>query len=203
VRRPLVPWLVAATPEVFVFTLELAKEDFKFSSAHFTLFDAECGELLHGHNYQVAVRASGRRLDDLELLLDIAPLKERIRELCADLDSRTLLPAQSPHLRFTVAAGEIEVRFQSRRYLFPEADTRVLPLRNISVESLARFLWQRLVASLDTLADVTRLEGLGVAVQETAGQRCWFESPLQRAPAGKRRRVSGVDASARRKERRA
>lgn len=185
-----------------MFTLELSKEDFKFSSAHFTLFDAECGELLHGHNYQVAVRVVGRQLDDLELLLDIASFKERIRRLCADLDSRTLLPARSPHLRLLVADGEVEVRFQSRRYLFPEGDIRQLPLRNISVESLARYLWGCLAGSLEggDAPAARRLESLGVAVQETAGQRCWYDQELAPAAGGNSGGGPRVDASARRVE---
>ena len=189
----------AVAPRSPVFTLELAKEDFKFSSAHFTLFDAACGELLHGHNYQVAVRATGRELDDLELLLDLAALKERIRELCADLDSRTLLPAKSPHLRFLTRPGEIEVRFQSRRYLFPDADCRMLPLRNVSVESLARLLWGRLAEALDP-GVARRVETLGVAVEETAGQRCWFDAQLAAAPGGKRQARRRVDAGTGSKE---
>lgn len=164
--------------EIALFTLELAKEDFKFSSAHFTLFDAASGELLHGHNYQVAVRVIGTELDDLELLVDLAALKERIRELCGELDSHTLLPARSPHLRVATAGGEVEVRFQSRRYVFPEADIRLLPLRNISVESLARFLWELLVERLGAVAGKP-LERLEVSVQETSGQRCWFGGSLR------------------------
>ena len=37
------------------FTVRLAKQDFKFSAAHFTLFPDGTAELLHGHNFQVAV----------------------------------------------------------------------------------------------------------------------------------------------------
>jgi 6-pyruvoyltetrahydropterin/6-carboxytetrahydropterin synthase len=191
--------VVRTSTEHGVFTLELAKEDFKFSSAHFTLLDVDCGELLHGHNYQVTVRASGHDLDELELLLDLASLKERIRELCSDLDSRTLLPAHSPHLRLVVAGAEVEVRFQSRRYLFPEADIRLLPLRNVSIESLARFLWEQLVERLDT-ATTRRLECLGVAVEETAGQRCWYEARLSDTGPGKSRARQSVSGRARPQE---
>lgn len=183
-----------------MFTLELAKEDFKFSAAHFTLFGAESGELLHGHNYQVSVRLLGRDLDDLELLVDLGFLKERIREICAGLDSRTLLPERSPHLKLRSSSGELEVRFQSRRYVFPEADTLLLPLRNISVESLARFLWQELAASLSA-GDARRLTSLGLSVQETAGQRCWFEAPLAESTGRGNRRVRArVDGIARGEE---
>ena len=36
-------------------TLLLQKQNFKFSSAHFLIFDKHRAERLHGHNYQVKV----------------------------------------------------------------------------------------------------------------------------------------------------
>jgi len=36
-------------------TLHLYKQNFKFSSAHFLIFDENTAEKLHGHNYQVRV----------------------------------------------------------------------------------------------------------------------------------------------------
>ena len=46
------------------YVLRLAKEDFKFSAAHFTLFGPDEAELLHGHNYQVEVEMVGYALDE-------------------------------------------------------------------------------------------------------------------------------------------
>ena len=51
-------------------TLALAKEDFKFSVAHFTLFGPERAETLHGHNYRVAIELTGPALDAAGLLVD-------------------------------------------------------------------------------------------------------------------------------------
>ena len=46
------------------FRIVLAKEDFKFSAAHFTLFPGGRAELLHGHNYRVRVELAGSELDE-------------------------------------------------------------------------------------------------------------------------------------------
>ena len=40
------------------FSIRLAKEDFKFSVAHFTIFGPGHAEPLHGHNYNVAATRS-------------------------------------------------------------------------------------------------------------------------------------------------
>nr|HPI41863.1 6-carboxytetrahydropterin synthase [Pseudobdellovibrionaceae bacterium] len=36
-----------------IFSLKLSKDEFKFSSAHFLIFNDHQAERLHGHNYQV------------------------------------------------------------------------------------------------------------------------------------------------------
>jgi 6-pyruvoyltetrahydropterin/6-carboxytetrahydropterin synthase len=156
------------------YRLVLAKEDFKFSSAHFTLFSAERAELFHGHNYRVTLELSGTTLDDWGLLADLEAVKEAVRRLCRKLDSRTLLPAQGPGLSWSREGGAVEVRFGSRRYLFPEDDVLVLPLANTSIELLARFFWDELAEHLRG----SRIDSLAVSVEETAGQRCFYEAPL-------------------------
>ena len=157
------------------YTLVLAKEDFKFSSAHFTLFSAETAEHLHGHNYQVQVEIVGRELDEEGLLVGFAEVKGAIRALCQAFDSRTLVPTRSPHLEIERREGNVAVRFRSRSYSFPEEDVVLLPTVNTSIELLARHLWRELARALPASGTV---EGLGVNVRETAGQGCWYRAPL-------------------------
>jgi len=155
----------------------LAKEDFKFSAAHFTLFGDDRAELLHGHNYRVRVALAGGDLDGEGLLIDIETFKRALRGLCARLDSRTLIPGESPRLHWT-RTGEgsetIEVRCGERVYRFPAEDTLVLPLANTSIELLARMFWHDLAPGLAG----SRVDTLAVAVEETAGQQCWYEAAL-------------------------
>lgn len=157
-----------------VYTLELAKEDFKFSCAHFTLFGPHEAELLHGHNYQVAVEIVGRHLDQEGMLASFFEVKNAIRAACRRLDSLTLIPALSHHLEISSGEGGVEVRFHDRRYVFPEKDVLLLPIANTSVELFARMMWQELVAAVPTAG----IEALGVRVAETAGQSCWFRAPV-------------------------
>ena len=166
--------LGARMPGMPRYRMVLAKEDFKFSSAHFTLFPDGRAELLHGHNYRVRAVLAGSELDGDGLLVDIESFKKALRGLCAGLDSRTLIPSESGRLQWTRDGEAIEVRFGERTYRFPAQDTLLLPLANTSIELLARMLWRDLAPRLAG----SRVESLAVAVEETAGQECWFEGDL-------------------------
>jgi 6-pyruvoyltetrahydropterin/6-carboxytetrahydropterin synthase len=152
----------------------LAKEDFKFSAAHFTLFEGGRAELLHGHNYQVEAELSGSALDEHGLLIDLERVKSALRALCERLDTRTLLPGESSRLRCARQGEAIEVRFADRTYRIPAADALVLPLANTSMELLARMLWQDLAPHLAG----SRVDTLAISVEESAGQGCWYENRL-------------------------
>jgi len=156
------------------YRISLAKEDFKFSAAHFTLFAGGGAELLHGHNYRVKVELSGAGLDEEGLLIDLDSFKKLLRSRCARLDSVTLLPAESRRLQWSRAGGAVEVLCGPRVYRFPEDDVLLLPLPNTSIELLARMFWQELAPSLAG----SRIDTLAVSVEESAGQSCWYEDRI-------------------------
>lgn len=156
------------------FTLRLAKGDFKFSAAHFTLFSATEAEPLHGHNYRVLVEVGGDELDALGLLIETGILKRRIRELLVGLDDRVLLPERSPLLALTVQDGAVDCRYADRAYRFPEREVVLLPLVNVTMELLARLVWRRLAEDLEA-GSATHL---AVEIEETDGQSCRYAAPL-------------------------
>ncbi len=155
------------------YQIVLAKEDFKFSVAHFTIFGPQRAEHLHGHNYRVRVRAEGSKLDEYGLLLDIGPLKARIRQACSEFDEKTLLPRNSPLVSIAESGGRISLEYDDRRYDLPAAEVLLLPVLNVTLEELARLLWNRLAEGLDE-----RLVELEVEVEETAGQSCLYRRRL-------------------------
>ena len=156
------------------YKIRLAKEDFKFSVAHFTIFGEACAERLHGHNYRMIVEVAGPAINELGLLIDLGPLKRSIRSLCATLDSKTLVPEKCPLLEVARREGSVDVRFEDRSYSFPDGDTLLLPILNTTLEELALYSWQRLASELDR----SLLVELSVEVAETPGQSCQYSSPL-------------------------
>ena len=162
------------TPPRFV--LRLGKEDFKFSVAHFTVFSDQIAEDLHGHNYRVRVEIAGQGTDELGLLLDLRDIKAEIRRLCAELDSKTLVPEHSQL---------VECRRRRRRL---RGSLRSAPLSTAHrrredvadpqhVDRGAR----RLVLA-DAAADAlgSAIEELRVEVEETAGQSCIYSASVER-----------------------
>jgi 6-pyruvoyltetrahydropterin/6-carboxytetrahydropterin synthase len=158
------------------FAIVLAKADFKFSAAHFTIFDGGRAELLHGHNYRVRVEIEGAELDEQGLLVSIADLKTVIRGACRSLDERVLVPTRAAQLAVRRAAAEVEIGFAGRLYRLPAADVVELPLANTSIELLAQWLWGEIAPAVGD----PRLDLLHVAVEETEGQSCRFSAPLRR-----------------------
>lgn len=157
------------------YSLRLGKEDFKFSAAHFTVFGEDEAEALHGHNYRVEVALSGPEVDELEFLVPMAAAKRDVRAQCAALDEKVLLPAECPYLELQ-QGGTVTATFGQRRYEFPSSEVVLLPVANVTVEALARLLWQRLADRCRSLRD--RVETLEVTVAETRGQSASYRRKL-------------------------
>lgn len=128
-------------------TLELYKEDMKFSAAHFTIFSATARENLHGHNFRVhlvlelAVRADG-------MGIDYGIYKRRVRDLCKAWDEITLLPARSPYLAIHADEHHVHARFAGETLTFLKRDVLLLPIVNATVEELARLMLETLIRDL-------------------------------------------------------
>ncbi len=165
-----------------MFSIRLAKQDFKFSVAHFTIFGAETAEPLHGHNFRLALEVEGASVDELGLLADCDRLKRAARAACAALDDRMLVPEASAHLAIGKSGGRhggngpatVAVGFGEREYRFPEGEVLLRPLANVTMELLARWAWER-------IAKVARgglVQTLTVEIEETPGQMCRYRAPL-------------------------
>jgi len=127
--------------------IRIEKDYLVFSSAHFITYDGDICERLHGHNYRVAAEIAGP-LDENHYVVDFVFVRETLRELVAELDHHVLLPTKHPQIRVTTTDESVEARFQDRRWEFPRADCRLLPVANTTAELLARYLAERLMAKL-------------------------------------------------------
>lgn len=156
------------------FALRLAKEDFKFSVAHFTIFGEGRAEPLHGHNYRLALELEGDAIDESGLLADCDAWKRAVRAVCATLDDKVLLAARSPHVDLVVEEESVVCSFAERVYRFPENETLRLPLANVSMELLARWAWEQLAHD----ARGTVVKTLTVEIEETPGQLCRYRAAV-------------------------
>lgn len=120
-------------------TIEITKEDIKFSVAHFTIFNATERERLHGHNYAVHLAVTAPVGDD-GICFSYKDIKTRLRDLCERLDEYTLLPQLSPHLRIEEDEEFFIAWFNGEKIPLRKSDTLLLPIRNSTVEEFARYV---------------------------------------------------------------
>jgi 6-pyruvoyltetrahydropterin/6-carboxytetrahydropterin synthase len=120
-------------------TIEISKEDIKFSAAHFTIFSATERERLHGHNFAVRLAVTAPVGDD-GICFSYKDIKTRLRELCDALDEYTLLPMHSPHLQIEEDGLFYIVHFNHEKIPLLKSDSLLLPVRNSTVEEYARYL---------------------------------------------------------------
>jgi 6-pyruvoyltetrahydropterin/6-carboxytetrahydropterin synthase len=150
-------------------TLHLAKQNFKFSAAHFLIFDEQHAERLHGHNYQVKVDIKAPSEEELHAegyFIDFNVFKKYIKARLDVWDEIVLLPKNHPDMKFKTTDKSLEVTFRDRFYVFPKNEVILLPVSNTSVENLSKIL------ALEFYEEFKKygVQKVRVSVEETRGQ---------------------------------
>src|SRR4051812_31878095 len=132
--------------------ISIAREQYKVSCAHMTVFPDGTKERLHGHNYTIAIAVDVGRID-LASMIPFSPIKAALAELCSQWKEHVLLAAANPFFVVLADGAELEFTLCGERYVMPRHDALLLPIDNISVESLAEHIAELLRARLaSTLA---------------------------------------------------
>ncbi len=155
-------------------TLHLAKQNFKFSSGHFLIFDEKTAERLHGHNYLVSVKfkaAAGTDFGAKGYWVDFSDLKKIIKAEVDLLDEHVLLPELHPDIKKVKNKNNWDIQFRDRFYSLPLNEVVFLPVVNTSVEELSKYLAQEIFKKLKPLG----INHLWLKVEETPGQGASFE----------------------------
>ena len=152
------------------YTLLLKKENFKFSSSHFTIFDKKTAEHLHGHNYHVSLKVLFEEINtETEIAVDFHCIKKEIRSICEQMDEKILLPKKSKFLEIKKSPhykNHTEVHFNDRNYCFPNNEIFYIEANNVTSEALARIIYKKLEKNLkDYRFSVTVYETVGQAAQ--------------------------------------
>lgn len=151
-------------------SIDIYKEYFKFSAAHFLIFPDGSAERLHGHNYRVFVEIEAQ-LTRHGLVLDFKEVKPVVRAMLDAWDEHWLVPGEHPVLRVNARDdGVVEVRYGERFYAAPREDVIVLPINNTSSENLATWLGRELARRLQVRFPDLRVQRLRLSVEETPGQ---------------------------------
>lgn len=159
------------------FSIHVAKENLKFSAAHFIAYPG-FREPLHGHNYQVGVRVEGR-LAATGYVLDFGLIKRLTREIADRLDERTIVPALSDCLKIERNGRQVHLRYEDDAFSIPASDAAILPIVHSSAEELARYIWNELYKALEDRHALANVIALEVSVAEGPGQAAVYRSDIE------------------------
>jgi 6-pyruvoyltetrahydropterin/6-carboxytetrahydropterin synthase len=160
------------------YTLRVEKEAFNFACAHFLIFADGSREPLHGHNYRAWVEVEGE-LGPGHYVLDYITFKPIVKQLCDELDHKTILPSQSEHLKVKKQGEQVLAEYaDGTKFAFPVADTLILDLPNTSTELLATLLAQRVYDVLRQRGEHKHLSAITVGVEEAPGQQTSYRYDL-------------------------
>ncbi len=158
-------------------SIEIEKSYLHFSAAHFTVFSATNRERLHGHNWRIAAEITGEVGDD-GLLFDYAIYKKILKDLCHQFDEYTLIAEQSPHLKIR---SDDEFHYVTHNHITQpllKTDTILLPVANITIEALAHYFLELMIA------DQSRLDELkitGFEMRVSSGPDQWGKAAWAKA----------------------
>lgn len=164
-----------------MFRIRLAKENFKFSCSHFTIFGPNRAENLHGHNYYVSAELALTGLEsDIGMAFDFNLVKPILRAIADELDERVLLPEKSKYLKLKLEGSQVGVQFGEKSYSFPAADTTLLPVVNITSEELARHFANELANRIrkSHASGLKLVRTLSIGIEETRGQTVFYDLDL-------------------------
>ena len=159
------------------FRVELEKETFIFSAAHFITFNKNICEAIHGHNYRVKCVVDGL-LDENHYVIDFIALRDHLKSIVDRWDHHVLLPTRHKQISVNQQRrgdlNEVEVRFEdeetgSRRWVFPKQDCVLLDVENTTAELLAQLLAEELISFLETKFE-NLPRAIEVWVDENEGQ---------------------------------
>ncbi len=150
--------------------IEFDKEYMKFSSGHFTIFSNEKREKLHGHNFRVYVSFKIILNNNSNgLNYDYRIYKDKIYNICQQLDESFLLPSKSKYLHLESDGEYLYAFFNKEKIPFLKKDVVILPIENITVEELSRWFVEALIKD-DEYLNNKEVREVMVRISSTPGQ---------------------------------
>jgi 6-pyruvoyltetrahydropterin/6-carboxytetrahydropterin synthase len=150
------------------FRVDVTKEQFVFSAAHFITFAGDICERIHGHNYGVRASVEGP-LDENRYVVDFIALRDAVLAETQTLDHHVILPRDHAEIQVSRDQRETTARFRDRRWVFPNEDCVILPVVNTTAEEIARVIALRVIERTAEKFG-SSLTSIEVAVDENCGQ---------------------------------
>lgn len=149
-------------------TIELFKENMKFSAGHFTIFSATERENIHGHNFNVYVSMTAEILEN-GMCFDYGLYKKRICDLCKEWNEIFILPSKSPYLTIEEDITYIYALFNNEKIPFLKRDVLILPIENATLEDMSQLMLDKLISEPEEL-EKFKIKAITVKIFSGPGQ---------------------------------
>ena len=148
--------------------MKIELHNMEFSAVHFIIGHEKCGRI-HGHNWKLSVGIEGVP-DESGMMIDFADLKKSLRKIIKKYDHRVLIPEKSNKIRLNKDQGKKEINLEigELKYIFPEDDCVLLPIKNTTCEELAIFFWNEVSGEIKSKK--FGLKSIEVFIEEKDGQ---------------------------------
>ena len=157
-------------------TIDLFRNDMKFSVAHFTIFSSTLRERIHGHNYYLRVRLRAS-VGELGLAFDYRDIRKILIGKCKFLNESFLLPTKSKFLLVeeSLSKDSIKVTFNKKTMSLLKEDVTLLPLSNISSEALSSWFLSELLKNDEMIKEneISMIETMISTTQGHSSSAVW------------------------------
>lgn len=143
-----------------------------FSASHALITD-HFEEGLHGHNYQVELEIEGTTDDD-NVLIDFIFLENLLHQALSTWDHYILLPSQNKRIKIRENEDNIEFEYGSRFYSIPKTEIIFLDCKNVTTETLAQLLTEKMSDLLKEESFWKRIQSIKVTIWETSTYRASY-----------------------------
>ncbi|UCG89962.1 MAG: 6-carboxytetrahydropterin synthase [Candidatus Heimdallarchaeota archaeon] len=140
-----------------------------FSAAHILVSD-HYEEGLHGHNYLVGIEVEGS-MDIHDMIVDFVFLENMLSEVLTEWDHFVLLPSKNKNMKIHENKDNLEIVYGKRLYSIPKAEIKLLDCTNVTAETLARLLGEKIQIYLKKETFWERIQALKVTIWEKSYYR--------------------------------
>ncbi len=137
----------------------------KFNFAHRVDNGLDGCNRLHGHTYELAVKVHSRNEQNSKIAFGDA--HKVSNEILGSLHHRVLLASGGDNVHKDDSRILEYVGADDKRYMFPVADTMLIPIEQITAETLANWVATKIAEKLKDYASCNAVEKIEVTLSES------------------------------------
>ncbi|MFX0122861.1 MAG: 6-pyruvoyl tetrahydropterin synthase family protein [Candidatus Hodarchaeota archaeon] len=158
----------------YLSTIAIERTSAHFSASHALISD-HYKEGLHGHNYQVEIEIEGN-VDATGVIIDFIFLENLLFKVLSHWDHYILLPLKNKNMRIRENEDNIEIEYGSRFYSIPKTEIKFLDCINVTTETLAQLLGEKMQDLLMQESFWSRIRTVKLTIWETPFYRASYTS---------------------------